>query len=135
MKMARFNLSMDYNSIELTPLVWILGAATAIFYLTAVASLRFRNLRALEAKYSQYLRDPHLMDYKTAHEIITTSMLVEFPFSFGFSLQWALIKSYAIANGTQLLVRTRRLTDEKIVGKRGEDTGIILYVRGIGRLN
>ncbi|KXL43646.1 hypothetical protein M433DRAFT_146255 [Acidomyces richmondensis BFW] len=54
-------------------------------------------------------------------------MLVEFPFSFGFSLQWALIKSYAIANGTQLLVRTRRLTDEKIVGKRGEDTGIILY--------
>lgn len=125
----------DHDFFELTPVIWMSCVVAPIIYLTIVASLRFRNLHALEAKYSQYLQDPHSMNYKTAHEIITTSMLVEFPFSFGFSLQWALIKSYAIANGTQLLVRTRRLTDEKIVGKRGEDTGIILYVRGIGRLN
>jgi hypothetical protein len=46
---------------------------------------------------------------------------------YGFSLQWALIKSYGIANGTELLVRTRRLTDPKLVGKRSEDTGLFLY--------
>ena len=42
-------------------------------------------------------------------------------------LNGALIKSYGIASGTKLLVATRRLTNEKIVGKRSEDTGAILY--------
>lgn len=66
------------------------------------------------------------MDYNTAHVILKTTMLREFPFFFAFSTQWALIKSYGIASGTKLLVQTGRLTNTAIVGKRSEDTGAIL---------
>ncbi|KAH8664483.1 hypothetical protein BX600DRAFT_481562 [Xylariales sp. PMI_506] len=40
--------------------------------------------------------------------------------------QWALIKSYGIASGTPLLVKTRQLCDPDKVGKRAEDTGVFL---------
>ncbi|KAL3443574.1 hypothetical protein BJX65DRAFT_298215 [Aspergillus insuetus] len=45
---------------------------------------------------------------------------------YAFSTQFALIKSYGIASGTKLLVQTRRLTTESKVGKRSEDTGVLL---------
>ncbi|KAL5332670.1 hypothetical protein BJX70DRAFT_407173 [Aspergillus crustosus] len=49
-----------------------------------------------------------------------------FPFSYAFSTQLALLKSYAIPSGTKLLVATRRFTSRGQVGKRSEDTAIIL---------
>lgn len=99
----------------------------AITYLFTVAALRNRNLNTLLTKYATYLPNPHSMPYTTAKEVINTTMSLEFPFMFGFSLQWALIKSYGIATGTEILVKTRRLTDERMVGKRSEDTGLFLY--------
>lgn len=97
-----------------------------LLYLALVRALRFRNLRTLERQFTNLVPNPNAMDYHTAHEIVKTVMLKEFPFMYAFSTQWALIKSYGIASGTKLLVQTRRLTNEKTVGKRSEDTGVIL---------
>lgn len=110
-----------------TKLLAIYSVAMAIVYLIVVAVLRYRNLRRLRFQHAAHLEDPHSMSYTRAKEIINTTIRLEFPFMFGFSLQWALIKSYGIANGTELLVRTRRLTDERTVGTRSEDTGMFLY--------
>ncbi|KAH7390522.1 hypothetical protein BKA66DRAFT_413863 [Pyrenochaeta sp. MPI-SDFR-AT-0127] len=66
------------------------------------------------------------MPYKTAHQITRALLIYEFPFMIGFSTQWALIKSYGVPSGTQLLVDTRQLASPKNVGKRAEDTGLIL---------
>lgn len=66
------------------------------------------------------------MPYTVAHKITKTLLIYEFPFMIGFSTQWALIKSYAVPSGTQLLVDTRQLSSPKNVGKRAEDTGLIL---------
>lgn len=105
---------------------WLFLATIAISYLTLVQVLRFRNLRNINKKYAAYLEDPYKLDYKTAHPIMKQVMLSEAPFMFGFSTQMALVKTYAVAPGTGLLVATRQLTTEGNVGKRAEDTGVIL---------
>ncbi|KAL4870320.1 hypothetical protein BDV12DRAFT_184514 [Aspergillus spectabilis] len=66
------------------------------------------------------------MTPSTAHNILLPLITREFPFSYAFSTQLALLKSYAIPSGTKLLVATRRLTSKKEVGKRSEDTAILL---------
>jgi len=62
-------------------------------------------------------------------------MLREAPWMYGFSTQMALIKTYAVAPGTGLLVATRQLTQESTVGKRAEDTGVILGQFLVGGLD
>jgi hypothetical protein len=104
----------------------LITCSLTVLYLIIVKILRFRNLWKLQKRYSQFVNDPNSMDYRTAHEIVKVVMLDQFPFMYAFSTQWALIKSYGIASGTKLLVQTRRLTNEKTVGKRSEDTGVIL---------
>jgi hypothetical protein len=44
---------------------------------------------------------------------------------FAFGTQRALLKTYAVAPGTGLLVQTRQLTSEATVRKRAEDTSVI----------
>jgi hypothetical protein len=105
---------------------WSLPVIPIIIYLAMVQAVRFRNLKIMYSTYSRYVQDPYSMDYKIAHEILKAVLLREFPFMYAFGTQWALVKSYGIANGTKLLVQTRRLANEQTVGKRGEDTGIIL---------
>ncbi|KAI1503491.1 hypothetical protein F5X99DRAFT_375396 [Biscogniauxia marginata] len=118
----------DHDSFGLQTWPWrtIVITSTIIFYLTLVQALRFRALRRLEAKYAAYIDDPYKLDYKQAQEIMHLSILYEMPFLFVFGTQWALIKSYGIANGTRLLVQTRQLCDPDKVGKRAEDTAVFL---------
>ena len=52
-----------------------------------------------------------------------------------FGTTWALVKTYGIASGTELLVQTRQLTTEDKVGKRAEDTGVIIAEITIGSLD
>jgi hypothetical protein len=91
-----------------------------------VQLLRFRAIRNMERKYSAYLGDPYKLNYKQAKEIIQLPLLHEFPFLFSFGTQWALIKSYGIATGTPLLVKTKQLADYSKAAKRAEDTGVLL---------
>ncbi|KAI0592940.1 hypothetical protein F4775DRAFT_580150 [Biscogniauxia sp. FL1348] len=118
----------DPAALGLPPWPWrtILITSAVLTYLTAVQVLRFRALRRITAKYASYVDDPYRLDYRQAQEIMHVSMLYEMPFLFVFGTQWALIKSYGIANGTRLLVQTRQLCDADKVGKRAEDTAVFL---------
>ncbi|KAF9893848.1 hypothetical protein FE257_010018 [Aspergillus nanangensis] len=113
-----------WNLVQQQCSPWIVLSLGA--YLLLVQLLRTRNLRNLHEKHAQYIPNPYSMDYKTAHEILKNTLLREFPFMHGFGTQWALVKSYGIASGTKLLVQTRRLTTPSKVGKRSEDTGVLL---------
>lgn len=113
------------SSIQ-TAISWPHIAFAVVFYLAVVRLLRYRNLHYIQRHYGQFIASPETLDYKSAHEIMKLGLLYEFPFMWGFGTQWALVKSYGIANGTKLLVQTRQLTDEKTVGKRAEDTGVFL---------
>jgi len=97
-------------------------------YVALLRMLRLKCLRRFEAEDSRYAQDCYrTMDYKAAHRIVRRLLRREFPFMYGFGVQWALIKSYGIANGTKLLVQTRQLTSKVTVGKRAEDTGVFIY--------
>ncbi|KAH7028181.1 uncharacterized protein B0I36DRAFT_328766 [Microdochium trichocladiopsis] len=128
---------MDVSSLTRSLLRWLENArhdmpwhvivpTVAASYFALVQALRFRALHKMERKYAAYLDDPYKLDYKQAQEIMQLSLLYDMPFLFGFSTQWALIKSYGIATGTPLLVKTRQLSDPAKAGKRAEDTGVLL---------
>lgn len=128
--LSEYHHAMALNMNQLTTAAYehpLLSVVSLILiYLGLVRQLRFSNVRRLEARFPDSNKNSGSMDHVTAHEILKAVMLKEFPFMYAFSTQWALIKSYGIASGTKLLVQTRRLTNEKTVGKRSEDTGVIL---------
>lgn len=128
---------MDVSGMTQTVLPWLHSArdhlpwhlilpTAAASYLALVQGLRFRALHKMERKYAAYLDDPYKLDYKQAQEIMQLSLLYDTPFLFGFGTQWALVKSYGIATGTPLLVKTRQLSDPTKAGKRAEDTAVLL---------
>lgn len=96
-------------------------------YMLLVQALRFNNLRKIMRLAHPFSANLDKMDYKTGHAILKLMTQHEFPFSFAFGTRWALIKSYGIQGGSQLLVDTRQLSSSKNVGKRTEDTATILY--------
>jgi hypothetical protein len=114
---------------------WAILAGIAVFYLTLVQILRFRNLRKINKENAAYLQDLYKLDYKVAHGTMKRVTLYEAPWMYGFSTQMALIKTYDIAPGTGLLVATRQLTQESTVGKRAEDIGVILTEFVVGELD
>ncbi|KAI1380131.1 hypothetical protein F4677DRAFT_405929 [Hypoxylon crocopeplum] len=118
------------------PWPWRIIIPTAVAaYLTLVQVLRFRALRALERKYAAYLDDPYRLNYRQAAEIMRLHQLRDTPFLFYFGTQWALVKSYGMATGTPLLVRTRQLCDPSRVGRRAEDTAIVLLELLVGDID
>lgn len=115
------------STLTLTSTAFTITITTLLItYITLVRILRYKNLQSIQRKYGKYTQNPYAMDYKTAHAILKTVFLREFPFIYGFGTQFALIKSYGVASGTQLLVHTRRLTSKRTVGKRAEDTGVFI---------
>jgi len=107
----------------------------ALFYLLLVQYLRFHGLRKIQRKHASLIENPHSMNYKTAHGIMKFSMLHEFAWMYFFGTTWALVKTYGIASGTGLLVQTRQLTTDEKVGKRAEDTGVIIAEITIGSMD
>lgn len=118
-----------------SPSPWAILGTLLVFYLTLVQLFRFRSVRKQNRKYISYLKNPYKLDYKTAHPIMRRIMLYEAPWLYGFSTEMALVKTYAVAPGTELLVATRQLTQESTVGKRAEDTGVILTEFVVGEMD
>ncbi|KAI1480994.1 hypothetical protein F4774DRAFT_376672 [Daldinia eschscholtzii] len=115
---------------------WRVLVPTAIVvYLSLVQLLRFRAIRALERKYAAYVEDPYKLDYRQAAEIMRLHQLYDMPFLFYFGTQWALVKSYGMSSGTPLLVRTRQLCDPTRVGRRAEDTALLLLELLVGDID
>ena len=91
--------------------------------------LRFRRLKALQAKYKYGTREhPSYegMTVKEAHDIIEAVSDLEFPALFEKGLQFALFRTYGIPTISELLVKTTQLSTSKNVGKRYADTGVLL---------
>ena len=107
-----------------TPTAFALGLSVS--YLLLVRCLRFRSLRKLERKHVNLLKDPYSMSYKTAQKIMLHNSLYEMPWMNLQAGVHGLLKTYGIASGTKLLVQTRQLTSKEKVGKRVEDTGVLL---------
>ena len=121
------NLAYQPNLTSLKLLPWHLILPTLLVaHLTLVRVLRYRAFNALHRKYAAYEKNPYSLSYKQAQEIMQLPLLYDMPFLFGFGTQWALIKSYGIASGTPLLVKTRQLANASTAGKRAEDTAIII---------
>ncbi|KAI1473172.1 uncharacterized protein F4812DRAFT_411834 [Daldinia caldariorum] len=115
---------------------WHIFVPTAIaVYLSLVQVLRFRAIRAVERKYAAYVDDPYKLDYRQAAEIMRLYQLYDTPFLFYFGTQWALVKSYGMSSGTPLLVRTRQLCDPARVGRRAEDTALLLIELLVGDID
>ena len=110
--------------LQTSPQLWV--ASGLVLYLCLVRALRYQKLNHMERKYAKYVEKPYAMDYRTAHEIAKLHMLDEQQFLTLLSTQWALIKTYSIARGTRLLVKTRQIGSLQCVGRRAEDTGVFL---------
>ncbi|KAF2115767.1 hypothetical protein BDV96DRAFT_574445 [Lophiotrema nucula] len=124
---VKAKLSVDDDTRLTAPFSWpIVILTVTVAYLTLVQLLRCRAIRQMERKYATYMDNPYRLNYKQAREIMQLSLLHDFPFLFGFGTQWALIKSYGIATGTPLLVKTRQLANPATAGKRAEDTGVLI---------
>jgi hypothetical protein len=114
---------------------WMVAAVVVVGYLSLVRLLRFRALHKLEREYASFVKDPYSMDYGSAHKIMHLSMLYDCPFIFGFSGQFSLLKTFAIASGTDLLVRTRQLSTGTNVGRRINDTALITTEFVVGSMD
>lgn len=125
--MASIDLAANFKIADLASLPWAkIVPAVAATYLATVQMMRFRAIRAIEKEFADYIDDPYKLNYKQAQKIMRVAHFQDHPFIFAFATQWALIKSYGIAAGTPILVKTRQLSDPTKVGKRAEDTGVFL---------
>ncbi|KAI0169090.1 hypothetical protein GGR52DRAFT_553715 [Hypoxylon sp. FL1284] len=118
-----------------TPPWGVILATVVVCYLTLVRVLRYRAVRAMERKYAKYLADPYALGYREAAEIMRLPQLHDMPFLYYFGTQWALVKSYGMSTGTPLLARTRQLCDPGRVGRRAEDTAVVLLELLIGDID
>ncbi|KAF9988428.1 hypothetical protein BGZ75_009375 [Mortierella antarctica] len=106
-------------------LVKSLPAAASIVllcYMAAVRRCRFRGIKTLLDKYP----DPTtpLRDINVAHEVYSRTLLLDFPFMAGISLEMTGLKTFAIPSISKVLVATKQMTTD--CKKRLEDTALIL---------
>jgi len=89
--------------------------------------MRFRRSFATEEKYPDVAWERWCrMTPDQAQEILQGLIEYEFPFAFGASVSFALLKVYGIPSISRLLVRTGEFSDIKKVSKRTADTGVLL---------
>ncbi|KAF7195871.1 Mycophenolic acid biosynthesis cluster protein B [Pseudocercospora fuligena] len=104
----------------------LLAFAAVAAYVVLAAFLRHRNERKLLANFARYFDDPYSMDHKTAYQILQTTVLLDFPFMFNFSVAWAVVRSYGVPAASEVVAKTKRLVSVKTTGKRYEDSAIIM---------
>ncbi|KAL4964899.1 uncharacterized protein BDV14DRAFT_208971 [Aspergillus stella-maris] len=104
--------------------MYLLLALLLPIFLLTISLLHHYTLTTHRKKYTHLLSNPYTMTLSESHSILLTLLTKSYPLSFALSGQIALIKSYSIASGTNLLVSTRRLSTKSGVGKRVEDTAI-----------
>ena len=104
-----------------------LTAAAVAFYLILCRLLRFRRIKALHRKYG--VRDRLDLARQTAdqaQEILREMVELEFPKFMGFSIVFALFKTYGIPSISSLLVSTGELSSTESASKRTADTGVLI---------
>ncbi|GJJ71966.1 hypothetical protein EMPS_04323 [Entomortierella parvispora] len=98
------------------------GGVALAAYMLLVRHMRYRRIRKMQAKYP----DPTipLRDHAIAKEVLATAVNWDFPYMAEVALEFALFKTYAVPTISKILAATQQFSKE--VGKRAEDTGLIL---------
>ncbi|CAF2420187.1 unnamed protein product [Rotaria sp. Silwood2] len=92
-----------------------------IIYLFLCHYFRFHRLKHILKKYNNV----HL-DYHQAQEIFIFTFAFDMPYISETSTSFALFKTYGIPTISRLLVQTNQLTRLDTVGRRAEDTGVLI---------
>lgn len=92
-----------------------------LIYLLLVRLLRYQRAKDLERQYSR-----QGMTTSDAQAILKDLTELEFPKFLGFSIIFALFKTYGIPSVSSLLVATGQLADVETASKRVADTGVLL---------
>ena len=110
--------------MERSTLIILLGAA---LYLVLVRLLRFRRREAIRKKYGMLNRsDFARLTADQAQDILEELVEMEFPKLMGFSIVFALFKTYGIPSVSSLLISTGELAGPETASKRTADTGVLL---------
>ena len=92
-----------------------------LIYLLLVRLLPYQRAKDLERRYSR-----QGMTTSDAQAILKDLTELEFPKFLGFSIIFALFKTYGIPSVSSLLVATGQLADVETASKRVADTGVLL---------
>jgi hypothetical protein len=90
-------------------------------YLFLCRYLRFRRLKSILLKYNHVQ-----LDYRQAQDIVRVSTVFEMPYTINKSLNFALFRTYGIPTISRLLVHTNQLVQSDLVGRRAEDTTVLM---------
>jgi hypothetical protein len=104
----------------------ILLAGLVVYFFT-VRRLRYRRRDAIKRKHGMHSRsDFSSLTADQAQDVLKDLVEMEFPKLMGFSIVFALFKTYGIPSVSSLLVRTGELAGMETASKRTADTGVLL---------
>lgn len=105
---------------------WSIGLIV-LAYMALVRLLRYERARSLQIQYSPQGRASFAeMTTSDAQKILKDLTELEFPKVFGFSIIFALFKTYGIPSISSLLLATGQLRSLETASKRIADTGVIM---------
>lgn len=101
--------------------------ACLVFYLLLVRTLRYRRREAIKTKHAMHCRqDFSTLTADQAQDILKDLVEMEFPKLMGFSIVFALFKTYGIPSVSALLVKTGELAGPETASRRTADTGVLI---------
>ena len=111
---------MEHSSLFISLLLLLLYVAT-------VKLFRFRRREAIKQKHAMLNRAnfAHLTADQ-AQDVLQELVEMEFPKLMGFSIVFALFKTYGIPSVSSLLISTGELASSETASKRTADTGVLL---------
>ncbi|KAI9771737.1 MAG: hypothetical protein M1839_002751 [Geoglossum umbratile] len=99
----------------------------ALAYLSTVRLLRHKRMRDMQRKFGYTTRESLArMTLDDAWAIQVQLSTLEFPWTYGIAVFFALFKTYGIPTISSLLVATAHLSHPTTASKRAADTGILL---------
>lgn len=101
--------------------------AILVLYILLVRILRYRRREAIKRKHAMHTRqDFSTLTADQAQDILKDLVEMEFPKLMGFSIVFALFKTYGIPSVSSLLVKTGELAGPETASKRTADTGVLI---------
>ncbi|KAI9815243.1 MAG: hypothetical protein M1827_002723 [Pycnora praestabilis] len=98
-----------------------------VMYLALVTRLRHKRAKSLPKRFNYTSRDTYSkMTTDDAQAILKELTELEFPKFMGFSIIFALFKTYGIPSVSSLLVSTGQLANPETASRRTADTGVLL---------
>ncbi|XP_006464016.1 hypothetical protein AGABI2DRAFT_209029 [Agaricus bisporus var. bisporus H97] len=114
------------NVLQVKPITLTTGiAALFIGYLSFVQLLRFKRYREVHKKY-QHKYEAGKLTPEDAQKIMRVSAMYDMPRLLGYSLAFALFKTYGIPSISKLLAATKQLKGSDTISRRYADTEILI---------